>query len=210
MWLASPFATLTRSPLHWLIGLLAIGALLLAGCDSDDDACNITDARVSQPNSVFRVFTAQEGENCFLFEGGLFGPSGGSASPTQLCFSEVQADAQPPTGRFRTDPANVDEPDGEGDSDGSDSCNYLYAGAAEADKINCHLCDVVVNATNIPPGGQGSGTMELHLALEETPETIANPDLRLTSDRIPVTVGTNAQCNVTSINGVEVTQELVN
>lgn len=207
MWLVSPFATLTRSPLHWLIGLLAIGALLLAGCDSNDDACNITDARVSQPTSVFRVFDAQ-GDNCFLFEDGLFGPTGGSASPTQLCFSEVQAEAQPPTGRFMTDPASVDEPDGEGDSDGSDSCNYLYAGAAEADKINCHLCDIVVNAINIPPGGQGNGTMELHLALEKTPETISDPPLR--SATVDVTVGTNAQCHVTTINGVAVTQEFAN
>jgi hypothetical protein len=42
----------TRYPVRWFIGLLAIGALLLAGCDSDDDTCNITDARVSQANSV--------------------------------------------------------------------------------------------------------------------------------------------------------------
>lgn len=207
MWLVSPFATLTRSPLRWLVGLLAIGALLLAGCDSDDDddACNITNARVSQPNSVFGVFAAQ-GEDCFLFEGGLFGPTGGSASPTRLCFSEVQAEAQPPTGRFTTIPTN--EPEAEGGVDGSDSCNYTYDVTPGA-PIPCPLCDIVVNATGIPPGGQGDGTMELHLDGNNTPETQANPRFRsATVD--PVTVGTDAQCNVTSINGVAVTQEPAN
>jgi len=207
MWLVSPCATVTRSPLHWLIGLLAISALLLAGCDSDDDdACNITDARVSQANSVFRVFDAQE-ENCFRFEGGLFGPSGGSASPTLLCFSEVQAETQPPTGRFLTNPDNPNEPDGEGDADGSDSCNYTYDVTPDT-TIPCPLCDIVVNATNVPPGEEGNGTMELHLALERTPETTANPPLA--SDLIPVRVGTNAQCTVTSINGIAVTQDPAN
>jgi hypothetical protein len=208
MWLVSPFATITRSPLRWLIGLLAIGALLLAGCDSDDDddACNITNARVSQANSVFRVFDAQ-GENCFRFEGGFFGPAGGGSSPTLLCFSEVQAEAQPPIGRFLTNPDDPNEPEGEGGVDGSDSCNYTYD-VTPGTTIPCPLCDIVVNATDIPPGGQGSGTMELHLALERTPDTIANPPLR--SDLIPVTVGTNAQCTVTSINGMAVTQDPAN
>lgn len=50
--------------------------------------------------------------------------------------------------------------------------------------------------------------MELPLALAKTPETIANPPLA--SDLIPVTVGTSAQCIVTSINGVAVTQDLAN
>jgi hypothetical protein len=208
MGLISPFATITRSPLRWLIGLLAIGALLLAGCDSDDDddACNITDARVSQANSVFGVFAAQ-GENCFRFEGGLFGPTGGSTSPTDLCFSEVQAEAQPPTSRFTTTPTDPSEPSGEGGADGSDSCNYTYDIDPNT-RIRCPLCDIVVNATDIPPGGQGNGTMELHLALERTPDTIANPPLA--SDPIPVTVGTNAQCTVTSVNGVAVTQDPAN
>jgi len=208
MWLVSPFATITRSPLRWLIGLLAIGALLLAGCDSDDDddACNITNARVSQANSVFRVFAAQ-GENCFLFEGGLFGPSGRSFSPTELCFTEVQAEAQPPTSRFTTTTTNPSETSGEGESDGSDSCNYTYDVAGT--RIPCPLCDILVNATNIPPGGQGNGTMELHLDGADTLETQANPLFRsATVD--PVTVGTDAQCNVTSINGVAVIQDPVN
>jgi hypothetical protein len=209
MWLVSPFATITRSPLRWLIGLLAIGALLLAGCDSDDDddACNITDARISQANSVFRVFAAQ-GENCFLFEGGLFGPSGASASPTELCFTEVQAEAQPPTSRFTTTPTDLSEPAGEGDSDGAASCNYTYDVAPDM-RIPCPLCDIVVNAPNVPPGGVGNGTMELHLDGADTPETQENPLFRsATVD--PVTVGTDAQCNVTSINGVAVTQEPAN
>jgi hypothetical protein len=208
MWLVSPFATITRSPLRWLIGLLAIGALLLAGCDSDDDddACNITNARVSQANSVFRVFAAQ-GENCFRFEGGLFGPTGASASPTELCFTEVQAEAQPPTSRFTTTPTDPNEPSGEGGADGSDSCNYTYDAAGT--RIPCPLCDILVNATNIPAGGQGSGTMELHLDGNNTPQTQANPRFRSTTVD-PVTVGTDAQCNVTSINGVAVTQEPVN
>jgi len=206
MGLVSPFATITRSPLCWLIGLLAIGALLLAGCDSDDDddACNITDARVSQANSVFRVFAAQ-GENCFLFEGGLFGPTPtNSTSATRLCFSEVQAEAQPPTSRFTTTPTDPNEPVGEGDSDGAASCNYTY----DVDPnrtIPCRLCDIIVNATNVPPGGQGNGTMELHLDLTRTSDTMADPFF--TSGIIPVTVGTNAQCTVTSINGVAVTQD---
>jgi hypothetical protein len=199
----------TRSPLRWLIGLLAIGALLLAGCDSDDDdACNITDARVSQANSVFHVFEVQ-GENCFRFEGGLFGPSGSSASPTDLCFSEVQAEAQPPTSRFTTTPTDPSEPAGEGDSDGAASCNYLYEGAAEADKIKCPLCEMSVTAANVPPGGVGNGTLNLLLDGADTPETQENPRFRsATVD--PVTVGTDAQCNVTSINGVAVTQDPVN
>jgi hypothetical protein len=211
MWLVSPFATVTRSPLRWLIGLLAIGALLLAGCDSDDDddACNITNARISQANSVFGVFALAQGEDCFLFEGGLFGPTGGSASPTELCFSAVQAEAQPPTSRFRTTPTDPSEPAGEGDSDGAASCNYTYDIDPNT-RIQCPLCDIIVNATDIPPGGQGNGTMELHLALTRTPETIADPEMRLTSDLIPVTVGTNAQCTVTSINGVAVTQDPAN
>ena len=213
MWLVSPFATITRSPLRWLIGLLAIGALLLAGCDSDDDddACNITNARVSQANAVFRVFAAQ-GENCFRFEGGLFGPTGGSASPTDLCFSEVQAETQPPTSGFTTTPTDPSEPSGEGDADGSDSCNYTYVipgTVTPGTRVQCPLCDIVVNATGIPPGGQGNGTMELHLDGANTSETQANPLFRsATVD--PVTVGTDAQCNVTSINGVEVTQEPAN
>ena len=214
MWLISPFATITRSPLRWLIGLLAIGALLLAGCDSDDDddACNITNARISQANSVFGVFAAQ-GENCFRFEGGLFGPTGRSDSPTDLCFSEVQAEAQPPTSRFTTTPTDPSEPSGEGGADGSDSCNYTYdvipGTVTPGTRIACPLCDIVVNGTDIPPGGQGNGTMELHLDGANTPQTQANPRFRsATVD--PVTVGTDAQCNVTSINGVAVTQEPVN
>ena len=208
MWLVSPFATITRSPLRWLIGLLAIGALLLAGCDSDDDddACNITDARGSQANSVFRVFAAQE-VNCFRFEGGLFAPGGTSTSPTELCFSEVQAEAQPPTSRFTTTPTSTSEESGEGDADGSDSCNYIYDVDPNT-TIPCRLCDIIVNATNVPPGGQGNGTMELHLDLTRTPETMADPVF--TSESIPVTIGTNQQCAVTSVNGVAVTQEPAN
>ena len=114
---------------------------------------------------------------------------------------------QPPTGRFLTDPENPSEPEGEGGVDGSDSCNYTYD-VTPGTTIPCPLCDIVVNVTGIPPGGQGNGTMELHLALAKTPETIANPPLA--SDLIPVTVGTNAQCIVTSINGVAVTQDPAN
>ncbi|MDH3602291.1 MAG: hypothetical protein OEU26_21975, partial [Candidatus Tectomicrobia bacterium] len=161
MWLVSSFATVRRYSVRWLIFLMAMGALLLAGCDSDDDTCDITDARVAQANSVFRVFTAQEGENCFLFEGGLFGPSGVSSSPTRLCFTDVQAEMQPPTSRFMTDPDDASEPGAEGEADGSDSCNYLYDGAPNT--IPCPVCDIVVNATNISPGKQGRGTVKLHL-----------------------------------------------
>lgn len=208
MWLVPPRVIVTRYSVRWLIGLLVIGALLLAGCDSDDDgACNITDARISQANSVFRVFAAQ-GEDCFLFEGGLFGPSGRGFSPTELCFTEVQPEAQPPISRFTTTPTDPNEQSGEGDSDGSDSCNYTYD-VDPSTTIPCPLCDIVVNATNIPPGGQGNGTMQLHLDGADTLETQANPLFRsATVD--PVTVGTDAQCNVTSINGVAVIQDPVN
>jgi hypothetical protein len=206
MWLVSPFATVTHSPLRWFIGLLAIGALLLAGCSSDDDTCIIADARVMQANSVFRVFAASEAD-CFDFQDGLFGPTGGSASPTRLCFSQVQAETIPPTGRFTTTPDSSDEPSGEGVADGAASCNYTYTTVAPGTRVPCPFCDIIVNALNINPGGQGNGEMELHLALARTPETIANP---LRSDPIPVTVGTNAQCDVTSINGVTVVQDTAN
>jgi hypothetical protein len=124
-----------------------------------------------------------------------------------LCFSEVQAEAQPPTGRFATDPQEPTEQGGEGDTDGAASCNYTYD-VTPGTTIPCPLCDIVVNAVNINPGGQGNGEMELHLAGARTPDTIADPPLR--SATVPVTVGTNAQCNVTSINGVEVVQDPVN
>jgi hypothetical protein len=211
MWLVSPFATVTHSPLRWFIGLLAIGALLLAGCSSDDDTCIIADARVMQADSVFRVFAAQGDtpeDNCFDFQDGLFGPTGLSTSPTRLCFSQVQAEAQPPTGRFTTTPGSSDEPSGEGDADGAASCNYTYTTVAPGTRVPCPLCDIIVNAVNINPGGQGNGTMELHLAGNREPDTIDNPPF--TSDPIQVTVGTNGQCDVTSINGVMVVQDTAN
>ena len=205
MWLVPPFTRVTRYPVRWLICLLALGALLLAGCDSDDDdTCNISDARVMQVNSVFRVFEAQ-GDDCFLFTEGLFGNSMPSTTPTQLCFSEIQAEADPPMGRFMTDPDGT-QAEG-GDVDGAASCNYTYDEAPNT-RVPCPLCDIIVNARNVPRGGEGRGTMELHLAGNRDPDTLANPPLR--SDRIEVTVGTDAQCNVTSINGVAVTQEPVN
>lgn len=201
-----PFATVTRDPVRWLIGSLAMGVLLLAGCDSSSSDCNINGARISQPNSVFRVFEVQ-GNDCFLFEGGLFGPNGmGSTSPTRLCFSNVRAEEDPPVGDFRTEPQDPNEVSAEGESDGAASCNYLYDG--DPNKILCHLCDVIVTARNITPGGQGNGIMELDLDGERTPETMADPLFK--SATIPVTVGTNAQCDVTSINGVAVEQEPAN
>lgn len=203
MKLATPYSTIHRSLTRPLAVILALTALFIAGCDSTNNNCNIASARIRDAASVFRVFE-NVGNNCFLFEGGLFGPTGGSTSPTQLCFSAVQPQAQPPIARFMTTPEDPNDVEGEGDSDGAASCNYRYD-TDPTMPILCPLCDVIVNATNIKAGGSGPGTIELHLAGNRDPETLADPPL--VSTTIDATVGTDAQCSVTSLNGVAVVEE---
>ena len=139
------------------MGLILVSAAFIVGCSSDDDNRITINERVSEPGSVFAVF-GRPGSNSFVFANGLFSPAGGaSMSETTLRFDTgtIVSDGTNSSGRFMTDPLSVDEPDGEGDADGEDSCNYQYDATTTGDgrRVPCGLCDIIVFGENVQCGG---------------------------------------------------------
>jgi len=184
--------------------LLLSSVIVILGCgdDDDSDAGIPVDARISNPNSVFRLFD-QAGTDGFTFTNGLFSPTTPSTSPTRLSFFNVNFQRVPPVSRFSTTPSNPAESEGEGDSDGGASCNYLYD--STTNRIPCTLCDFVCTADNIEPGTEGLGECFLQLDLEDTPETRENPRFQSTS--FEARIGLDNDGNVVTVNGVPVVAE---
>jgi hypothetical protein len=147
----------------------------------------------------------KQGAEGVTFPKGLFGPTGAahSKSPTRLIFSNVDISGANPTANFQTIPEG-NEPPGEGDADGGDSCFYQYKDPQGNDiggEIPCELCDFVIIAKDVPCGGMKQGKMRLDLALDADAQ--ANPDFQ--SEPITVDVELDDTCTrLLSVNGIEV------
>lgn len=205
-----PLPRFTRLLSAVLLSFILACTLTLLGCSDDDqETVSLADVAVSDTASVFNVLENRS----FQFtasEEGIFGVNEG-----RMEFGAVTLDANGvPRAPFRlVDEVNLDPNGdnvfGEGESDGEDSCNFLFTtstfqagqGPQVNQKILCPTCAFLVSATDIPVSDSGLGVLSWVLAA--VPNAINDP--AFTSVALNVTVGVDAEGNLVSINGEPVT-----
>jgi len=199
--------------------LLALTSLLLiTGCGDDDggdvERVDLTNVRIAEAEPVFEVLAGRT----FEFTEGTTPQGGGlffGVQNGELEFGEVTMGVDGvPRATFvirdfdRRTPEG-DPGEGEGDSDGEASCNFLVTRSTIPEAIavgafqKCGLCDTLITATGIPLNGSGPGIMSWDLAAVRDP----NNTPRFRSLAVDVTVTVDGAGNLSAVDGVPVQAE---